>query len=45
MHDRVCTDIETQKSEIIADYNRNKGEVDSLVEKCAKYLSNRRIRR
>lgn len=45
MHDRVCTDIETQKPEIIAYYNQNKGGVDSLDEKCAKHSSSRRTRR
>lgn len=45
MHDRIFTDPETNKPEIIVYYNANKGGVDSLDEKCAKSTSSRRTRR
>ncbi|KAG5887411.1 hypothetical protein JTB14_024610 [Gonioctena quinquepunctata] len=45
MYDRIFTDPETKKPEIIAYYNANKGGVDSLDEKCAKSTSSRRTRR
>ncbi|KAG5865553.1 hypothetical protein JTB14_006715 [Gonioctena quinquepunctata] len=45
MHDRIFTDPETKKPEIIIYYNANKGGVDSLDEKCAKSTSSRHTRR
>lgn len=45
MHDRVFTDPETQKPEIVAYYNEHKGGVDALDEKCSKSSSSRRTRR
>lgn len=45
MHFAKSTDPETQKPEIVSFYNRNKGGVDTLDEKCAKSSSSRRTRR
>lgn len=45
MHHSKEIDPETQKPEIIALYNRTKGGVDSLDEKCTVYSCSRRTRR
>lgn len=45
MHNTRFTDPTTNKPEIIAYYNDNKGGVDSLDEKCSKSSSSRRTRR
>lgn len=45
MHNRAFTDPDTQKPEIIAYYNRNKGGVDTVDEKCSKSSTSRRTRR
>lgn len=37
MHDHKVTDEETGKSEIIIDYNKTKGGVDTCDKMCAKY--------
>lgn len=45
VHHNVSTDQKTGKPEIIAYYNCNKSEVDSLDEKCSVYSTGRRTRR
>lgn len=45
MHHTRCTDEDVGKPEIIAYYNRTKGGVDTLDEKCSKFSSSRRTRR
>lgn len=42
MHSGASTDPDTQKPDIIMYYNRNKGGVDTIDEKCAKSSSSRR---
>lgn len=44
-HHHPCSNPETGKPEIVDYYNNNKGGVDSLDEKCAKYSTARRTRR
>lgn len=45
MHHSGEIDPETNKPEIIAYYNKTKGGVDTVDEKCSKYCSSRRTRR
>lgn len=45
MHDRVEIDEETGKPEMIMDYNRTKGGVDSVDQKCANYSTKRKTYR
>lgn len=45
MHHSIETDLEIQKPEIIAFYNRTKGGVDSLDEKCSVHSCSRRTTR
>lgn len=45
MHHTRCTDDDVGKPEIIAYYNRTKGGVDTLDEKCSRFSSSRRTRR
>lgn len=45
MHNTKSTDPETNKPEIITEYNNTKSGVDSLDEKCVTYCTGRRTRR